>query len=388
MGWVLDVGMSKDFDLIIIGAGPAGSSAAFTAAKLGVSVLLLEEHAKVGEPLACAEGLARSTIKEYLDIKPEWVAHDLHGAIVRGPTGEEFRIDYPNVGWVLNREVFDPALADIATSHGAVLKTSARAIGISDNEVKVLEAGAPTNYRFKFLIGADGIASNVGRWLGIDTRLSLHEIEVCAEYLMEDIPVQPHHTSLIYGEDYAPGGYAWIFPKSKTSANVGLGISPTLTKKSAKFFLDRWSKKEFGQGRIVKRIFGGVPVKILKRFSGENFFLVGDAARFTDPFNGAGIANGIKSGVIAGRNAVLRLKGKKDFFLQEIKKEILDEIKFHYRVRQVYLKLKDKDFKEIFKVGKRIYEGKKITDINTHYLVKKVIMSSPQLLGVGFRLLW
>ena len=78
MGWGLDAGMSKDFDLIIIGAGPAGSSAAFTAAKFGVSVLLLEEHAKVGIPLACAEGLSRSTIKGYLDIKPE-PSQCLHG---------------------------------------------------------------------------------------------------------------------------------------------------------------------------------------------------------------------------------------------------------------------------------------------------------------------
>lgn len=380
--------MPSDFDLIVVGAGPAGCAAAFTAAKLGISVLLLEEHPKIGIPLACAEGLSRSTIKGYLEIKREWISQELSGSIVRGPDGDEFKIEYPNVGWVLNRRVFDPALAKMAVAHGTVLKTSSKATGIEGNEVVVNESGTKRRYKFKFLIGADGVASHVGRWMGIDTRLDLNEIEVCAEYLIEDIDIAPQYTYLIFGEEYAPGGYAWIFPKSSSSANIGLGIAPIRTKKPAKYFLDRWVKKEFPSGEIKERIFGGVPAKVLKEFSGRNFFLIGDAARFTDPLSGAGIANGVKSGVIAGRNAVLRLREKKDSFKAEIKHIILNEVRFHHKVRKVYLKLTDREYKEICKIGKRIFQGKKVADINTHHLVKEILLSSSRLLRIGFNLLF
>ncbi|MEO0185083.1 MAG: NAD(P)/FAD-dependent oxidoreductase [candidate division WOR-3 bacterium] len=377
------------FDIIVVGAGPAGSSAGLTAAKQGVSVLILEEHPQIGVPLQCAEGLSRSTIKDYLDIKEEWTAVKLSGSIVRGPTGDEFKIEYPNVGWILNRKAFDPALASLAKANGAVMKTNARVVCIEDNEILVVrENNNLRKYRFRFLIGADGMASRVGVWLGIDTRLSLSEIEVCAEYLLENIKIEPGYTHLIFDKNLAPGGYAWIFPKSETSANVGLGISPLKTGKKAKDYLDEWIKTEFPDCEIRERIFGGVPAKILKRFSGTNFFLVGDAGRFTDPLSGAGIANGIKSGMIAGKNAVLRLRGKKDYYDQEIEKEILSEIRFHKKVRDAYLKLNDDDYIKIFEIGKKFFADKVIDDINTHKLVWEVMKNLPYLLPLCVRLLF
>lgn len=380
--------MSKNFDLIIVGAGPAGSAAAFTAAKENISVLLLEKHPQIGVPVVCAEGLSRSTIKDYLDIKPEWISRKLSGSIIRGPDGDEFKVEFPECGWILNRKIFDPALANMAEARGAVIKTSARAINIENNEVIVNESGEKKRYKFKFLIGADGIASNVGKWMGINTRLNLNDIVVCAQYLIEGIKIESHYTYLIIGEEYAPGGYAWIFPKSDNSANIGLGIAPTKTKKKAKYFLDKWVKKEFVNGKIIEKRFGGVPATILKRFSGKNFFLVGDAARFVNSLNGAGIACSIKSGIIAGKNAVLRLKGEKDYFEKEIKKEILKEIKFHYRIRKAYLKLTDREYKEIFKIAKKIYQGKRINHINMYHLVKETLLSSPRLFYIGFSLLF
>ena len=380
--------MNKAFDIIVVGAGPAGSAAAFTAVQEGISVLLLEEHSEIGIPLACAEGLSRSTIEGYLRIQPEWIAQNLKGSIVRSPQGREFTIEYPNVGWVLDRKKFDPGLAAIAQAHGAVLKTSARAIGIQDNQVIVEDNGTTKKYQFRYIIGADGIASKVGRWMGIDTRLSAAEIEVCAEYRLSNIRVDSEYACLIFGSKYAPGGYAWVFPKSKHSANVGLGLCPLKTKENAKFFLDRWVREEFPDAKIAERIFGGVPAKVLKKFSGDNFCLVGDAARFTDPLSGAGIANGIKSGIIAARNAVRLLKGQKSNLGSEMKAEILDEIRWHHRVHSVYMKLSDDDFKDIFDIADKIFGGVIVTDINTHQLVKHILFSCPRLLKLGFRLLF
>jgi digeranylgeranylglycerophospholipid reductase len=380
--------VKNNFDLVIVGAGPAGSAAAFTAAESGISVLLLEEHAEIGVPLACAEGLSRSTIKEYLDIRPDWIAQRLSGSIVRDPQGAEFTINYPHVGWVLDRKKFDPGLANIAEQKGAVLKKMAKAIGIQGKEIIVEENGSRKKYSFRYVIGADGVLSKVGTWMGIDTRLGLREIEVCAEYRLSNLAIEPEYAYLLFGSRYAPGGYAWIFPKSKTSANVGLGLSPLKTKEKPKSILDRWIKDEFPEAKIEDRIFGGVPAKLLKRFSGDGFCLVGDAARFTDPLSGAGIANGVKSGIIAGRNAVRIIRGKKSHLESEMEAEIIDEIRWHHRVRRVYLKLTDDDYETIFKIARKIFAGKQINDINTHQLVKQILLASPHLLKLGFRLLF
>ena len=118
-------------------------------------------------------------------------------------------------------------------------------------------------------------------------------------------------------------------------------------------------------------------------FSGKNFFLVGDAARFTDPLSGAGIANGIKSGVMAARNAVLRLHGKKDTYVKEVKREILDEISLHFRIRNFYMTLTDQECCEVYQIGKGIIGGKTVDDLDVKHLAKAIIKSSPRLLKLS-----
>lgn len=348
---------------------------------------MIEEHERAGVPLQCAEGLSASTIKGWLDIQPEWIATALRGSICRGPDGDEFKIEYPGVGWILDRKIFDPALAEQARRSGANLLLSTRAVGLDENTVWIECRGERKKYNFRQLIIADGIASRGGAWMGLNTRLNMSEIEVCSQYRLENIKVDPGYTYLIFGNDYAPGGYAWIFPKSNTSANVGLGISPAATKKPAKFFLDQWIKKEFSQARIAEKIFGGVPAKVMPRISGRNFFLVGDAARLTDPLSGAGIANAVKSGIIAGRCAAQRLKGKKTNYEAEIDRQIRDEVRFHHRVRKAYLRLSDDDHRVIFSMGKKFFAGRTIDDINTRELVGLALKSLPRLLRFGIKLI-
>jgi digeranylgeranylglycerophospholipid reductase len=380
--------MNTNYDIIVVGAGPAGSMAAWTAAQQGAKVLLLEEHEHIGRPVICAEGLSRSTIKGYLDIKPEWIAQTLDGAIIRSPGNREFKIHYPSCGWILDRTVFDPGLAEMARDNGATVKTQAKAIGIDSDELLVDEHGATHRYRFRQLIGSDGMNSRVGRWMGIDTRLGSHNIEVCAEYLIENIAVDPHFASLIVGMNYAPGGYAWIFPKSSTAANIGLGIAPHKTSLNARTILDAWIQREFPEGRIVRKVFGGVPTRLLPRVSGRNFFLAGDAARLTDPLSGAGIATAIKSGIFAGHAAIARLHGRHDHYEEHLSRHIRPELRYHRRVHHGFLKMTDKEFERIFDVSKDIFEGITVEDISIRRIVTKVLFSSPHILRVAFNLLF
>ena len=377
----------QKFDIVVIGAGPAGSAAAHTAAKEGASVLLLEEHPEIGIPVVCAEGLSRKSIAGYLDVQPEWISQHLQGAVIRGPHDQEFNIDYAGCGWVLDRATFDPALGRMAQDAGAVVRTNSRAVGVSDQTLTVLHHGRKEQYGYRYIIGADGMRSRVGAWFDADTRLRVDEISVCAEYLLEDISVDPSYAWLLFGERYAPGGYAWVFPKSRTSANVGLGISPVRTRLRAKQMLDTWIAREFPGATVKRKIFGGVSARILKRFSGDRFYLVGDAARLADPLSGAGIANGIKSGVLAGRNAVARLKGKKDTFHADLRAAVLKEITYSQSVRNVYMRMTDKEYEHIFRIGKKIFAGHTVQSVSIRRIVREVVLMSPYIMKSALKLL-
>ena len=380
--------MKTRFDVIIIGAGPTGSVAAMAAARNGVSVLLLEEHEHIGIPVVCAEGLSRSTIQDVLTIQPEWIAQPLHGAIIRGPRGHEFKIEYPHCGWILDRTAFDPALAGMAQQHGVILKTCAKAIGIEGDTVVVQEKNGTRKYHFVQLIGADGIRSQVGQWMGMNTRLDLHELTVCAEYSIEDIECDHLYATFIFGEEHAPGGYAWIFPKSRNSANVGLGIAPHITKKSAKSYLDKWITREFPRGRITRKVFGGTSAKVMKHFSGKNFLIAGDAARLTDPLSGAGIASGIKSGIFAGESAAARILGKRETYDKAIRKHILPEIRYHCRVRNGYIKLSDREYEMIYDICQTIFRDRTVTNISIRHIVTRIVLTSPTILRLAFSLIF
>ncbi len=376
------------FDIIVIGAGPAGSAAAYTAARHGVSVLLLEEHPKIGIPVVCAEGISRKSIAGYLDVEQGWISQHLNGAIIRGPHDQKFRIDYPGCGWILDRATFDPALARMAEAAGVQVQTRSKVVGIHDQVVTVAREGRTVEYGYTYVIGADGMKSKVGTWFDVDTRLGIDEITVCAEYLLEDIDVDPSYVELLFGDSYAPGAYAWIFPKSSSSANVGLGISPVRTRRRAREILDEWITREFPGAVVKQKIYGGVSAKVLERFSGDRFYLVGDAARLTDPLSGAGIANGIKSGVIAGRSAVARMKGKKYAFHAELKKAVLKEIAYNQGVRNVYLKMTDREYEHVFRIAKRIFSGHAVSGVSIRRIAREVMLFSPLILKSTLKLLF
>jgi len=74
------------------------------------------------------------------------------------------------------------------------------------------------------VVEADGVESKVGRWAGIDTSLKLSDIETCAQFLVAGIDVDQNFCQFYLGNEIAPAGYIWIFPKGKNQANVGIGI--------------------------------------------------------------------------------------------------------------------------------------------------------------------
>ena len=319
-----------EYDVVVIGAGPGGSMAAKTAAELGLSVLLIEKRQEIGTPVRCAEGISKKSLEELVDVNKKWIAAEVIGAKIYAPDGTEIILAEKEagseVGYVLERKLFDRYLAKMAAKQGADVMVKTTAIGIERVKdrrtvnVKMKKIGEEFTVETKIVIGADGVESRVGKWVGIDTTLKLDEIESCVQYLMSGIEFEPEYCHFWLGTKIAPGGYVWLFPKGKKAANVGTGVLPSLAQKTPKEYLDTFIKEKFGDGEIVEIVAGGVPVKgPIESAVADNVMLVGDAARHADPITGGGIANAMKGGVLAGRVAAEAIK-KRDYSKSMLKK--------------------------------------------------------------------
>jgi len=390
--------LDKEYDIVVVGAGPSGSMAAKVAAELGASVLVVEKKRAIGVPVACAEGISKPVLNSLMAPKPSWIATEVVGAIVTTPSGRSCKIEHPDAGYILERKMFDRDLAAMAVQAGACLLTNAEVVGLlSENHrvvgVEVSHRGNKKVVRSKVLIGADGVNSRVARWTSIYGELLPEDYHACAEYLLGRVEVDLGYTEFLAGNEVAPGGYAWIFPKSEATANVGLGISPHLTKKKPFEYLDELVEKRFPHASKLETISGSVPTSPADRLVGDAVMLVGDAARVSDPMTGAGIANGLFSAAIAGRVAA-RCSKEGDVsrkalsqYEKEWNKKHGKDLRYRARAREVFLKLTDDDFETIFDFVEKYFDGKIVRELRPRQLVVPLIKSSPRFLALARHLM-
>lgn len=312
--------MAKDLktDVLIVGAGPAGSMTAKWAAAHGASVLMIEKRQEIGSPVRCGEGISKSWLGD-VGIKPDsrWINVEVEGARIFSPAEKVMEINEKHagneVGYVVERTAFDKQLAIDAANKGVtiMLKTHALDVLRDHNKaivgVKAKQFGEHFNIHAKVTVGADGFESQVGRWAGLPTNLQLRDMDSCLQYRMTDIDSDVRYCDFYLGK-CAPGGYVWIFPKGPNLANVGIGVqvSQIKTAAEAKHYLDRWIEKHpgYAKGKKIDMVGGGVSISPpIKQSVTDGLMLVGDAARMIDPLTGGGIANGCIAGKIAGEVA-------------------------------------------------------------------------------------
>jgi digeranylgeranylglycerophospholipid reductase len=157
----------------------------------------------------------------------------------------------------------------------------------------------------KIVIAADGLESRVARWAGLKTYTSPHDMETSAQYILSGIDVNESVFQLYFTPEFAPGGYAWVFPKSKSTANVGLGISGDYAKdKSPLAYLDNFRARYFPDAAVVGRTVGGIPCTGgIRKIIADGLMVAGDSAHMANPITGGGIINGMIAGKLAGEVA-------------------------------------------------------------------------------------
>ena len=305
------------YDVLVVGAGPSGSTAARYAAKSGCRTLLIEKRAEIGVPVRCGEGIAKGWLKEIgITPSPKFVLHEVQGARVHAPDGTCLTVDSAHagneVGYTVDRGLFDRHLAAEAARAGVEIRIKTGAVGLLRNDGRVAGAacehmGRTYDVHADVVIGADGFESQVGRWAGLETLLPAKDIEACLEYTMVGVGGDPRYDDLYLGS-CAPGGHAWVFWKGEDVANVGLGVnlSRVRDRADARLYLDRFlaAHPDLGRGQVLQEIAGAVSVSTpLVRTVTGGLMLAGDAARMIDPLTGGGIVNGCLAGRIAGEVA-------------------------------------------------------------------------------------
>ncbi len=292
------------YDILVVGAGPAGSSAAREASKAGARVLMVEKKKTIGQPVQCAELLPKSNLLT-LKVNRRSFVQEIKRARIFPPQGEHVESDFPCS--MLDRAVFDKELAAQAANEGAHILVKTRCISKKGEKVILKRGNKEIDVFPKVIIGADGPRSTVGKWIATVNK------EFCIA-LQYEVPLTALSDCVeFYFDHQFFGGYGWLFPKGKV-ANVGVAVKYEKTGPSDFIhgLLDNFIKKLQKKNKIKKSLFsitgGLIPVGGPLHTVKENIILAGDAAGQTDPITGGGIVQALLCGKIAGTTAAEAVK--------------------------------------------------------------------------------
>lgn len=294
----------SSYDILVVGAGPAGASAAAAAAGQNLRVLMVDRRKEVGVPVQCAEYIPAPLVGE-LNLGRSYVVQPIRG-MKTFLAGREVKVT-PSAGFIIRRDRFDQVLVQAACDRGAQIRLMTKAVSCSENNIIIKTKGAPPEkITARIIIGADGPLSTVAKWIGAARQNLISAVQVRV----------PLKQSLEFAEVYFDkafyGGYAWLFPKGN-QANLGLGVKkngnrpPALGRLLADF-LSQCRRAGTIEANPSDLITGWIPAGPIAKIVHDNVLLAGDAAGHTHPVTGAGIFPAVIAGRMAGAWAARALE--------------------------------------------------------------------------------
>ena len=279
------------YDVVVIGAGPAGAVTSRIVSMAGFRVLLIEKNETCRSPCA---GYIGNTI----NLEP------VDDAIIQSGI-TKMRVYFPDMtfhdfqlnGFVVDRHLFDMGLVSRSQVSGTQVRWNSPVTEIISGEVKFRNEKASG----RIIVGADGVFSKTASFMGMEKQ----RFAACAQYHLKGIQPFSQTCEIFFNTEYAPGGYIWIYPTGKDSAKVGVGV----TGFNPRMYLDKFIEYCDVSGRLngtkIECITGALPIGGLReKLVSGNILLVGDSAGMADPITGAGIHNAILAGEVAGKTII------------------------------------------------------------------------------------
>ncbi|MEM4598706.1 MAG: NAD(P)/FAD-dependent oxidoreductase [Candidatus Diapherotrites archaeon] len=393
----------EQYDVIVIGGSVAGLRAAEQLAKKGLSVLCLDKKQEIGVPKQCGEGISLGHLQK-LGLKPDrrWASQKIYGAILYAPNGRTVEIDFgKTMGFVLERKAFEKYLAKRAAKAGAVVRAKSNVTEVrrssKDITVEVSDLFANT-YSAKMIFACDGPQSVIANKMGLPISIKPEDLDSGIQYEMAGIDFEKEKfIHLWFGNEVAPRGYVWLFPKDKGHANVGIGIGAHI-RGSAKAYLDKWidARPEIKKGSIIEVNSGVIPVGgLLKKMTADNLIVIGDAAHQVNPIHGGGMGIAMEAADMAASVAEKAFKNNNfsDYYLDEYNKIWWErhgnKLMRLVQIRRMMESLSDADFNAIAEV----FNGEEIMTIQSgdfakiRAIILKKLISKPALLKVMLKYL-
>ncbi len=379
----------KTYDVIVVGGGPAGASAAKVISDAGFSVLLLEKQREVAKTVQCAEGISKVSLVKTHPGTPKGIATTINKARVYIPSGDWFEVYYPEAGYILERKIFDRGLVQEAVLSGAKLKVGTIFKSAVKQNGKILltylERNRPVETFAKLVIGADGPSSSVGKSLGLNVDVDDVDIHKAHQFYVAHPEIRGDRIDLFFGSEIAPGGYGWVFPKTDGFGNIGVGVVGT-EKKNPREYVLRLLDKYFPGYQILGETAGIIPTGGMNlQLVGDRVMLAGDAGRLADPISGGGIPQAMESGTLAGITAVKALR------LRNLSKDILNyypemfwrsnkrDFILSTKLRDFFLRLTDEDMDYLGYQLKRVLHQQQLDSLDGFAILKRVFVRSPML---------
>ncbi len=285
--------------------------AARAAAEQGAAVVLIEDHPQVGLPVSCAEGLSLNGLRDAgIEPTPEVVSQKVARSRIYAPNGKYLELSLSGrAAYTINRDVFDRVLSEKAVKAGAELMTGTKVTEVLRQNGVILgvyatQGNETLKIEAKVVIGADGYTSTIRRTAGLGKWYP--DVVTCAQYRLGGLELEePEIYDFYLGREVAPGGYAWVFPKSAEVANVGLGIRKIHTESPIKYLKRFVANDPRFKDAEIQLVNGGIcPVSgVLETIVSDGLMLTGDSAGQLVPFTGAGVHTSIVAGRIAGEVA-------------------------------------------------------------------------------------
>ncbi len=386
----------EGYDVIVVGAGPAGLTAANYATKYGARVLLLERCKTRPNPVRCAEGLPINNFNKYDIIPSDCICCEIDKLTLHAPDGRAVSLRNKRKGLILDRGKYEEFLLQRAIRKGVTYAsgTIVRDLIIEDGVVRGVLAQTESGQRrisCSIMIAADGIESQIARKAGIDTMLSKADLVSCYQYRIRHESIDAESIHIFVGKCIAPGAYAWVFPKSRGEANVGLGMNVSLRGDiSPKELCKQFIADSFPGAKVISETGGAVPVApSLSRLSAPGLLIVGDAARLVNPLTGGGIDAAIYSGKVAGMTAAKAIVNKDDSYtyLKKYDKRINTEIglflKLMYSLNLRSIRMSDERANRIVQMLSELPEGRRSTRSFIYYLLRKQPLSILKVIRSG-----